>query len=908
MTSSSLDPTWLVDLQAPVKSFRLFALERAMAMPPSAELLAALEAHHAVEDDEECQLLLIHAIASIRQQLEGTAPAGPLPAPAAAGPADDPAAAFRQAWQAADLQGRLGLLNRLDARHRRMLAAQAPDLLAAEAHPVLQAALIRTFSRAWPADRIADLGRHLFEPSLAVRLAALEALSHLAPQSLVRDFPKLLRSPDPRLRALAIRGLAALDLDEAMLHLQALLNSPDRHDRAAGLQNCLLLPFPAVQPLLLDFLAAEPHPTLLRQAGDILVSNPDPQTPYRLWEAVERAPREKAPHLKQILEEVVAMLDKSRVLGDDFPRYLERLQSWIRQRAAVRFVQECLNRLTLQEGQSDDELDGIVRARLAQPAIRAAFTEALSWQVAPALKQVIRVWLEAEHAPASPAGAAVEPPSAPPVGPAPPMSPAPPPAPTATHGEDAGPSGSRPPGPEPADRGAIAQATTAPPATSASPATPGDDRRPADPALGAPPRPSPATAATVGAPTPTVPPSTAPPTSVPAAAAPPWESLSLTERIRRIGLWQEADRQEALARLGPFLNDAATPPEGRAAGLRAAARLGLPGFLDLARRSLKQSDGNLSSAALEYLGALDPDQVFPTLGLYLHAREPRLKNAALRILKRFDPRQALSTFQLMLKGRSREEQMQALACAIHFDFALIRETLTQFLIGQADQGILEAGIYLFQSNPEPENLYSLYRIERSLSGERAALVRNTRLQCQTFLVQSGLLSAAGAAVMDQELEARWSRDQARAAGPRPAYAYVAPETSPPLAERLAATWLALRDRYLTPARLVTALVLIVAGGTWLLWPAGPESIGRGPRLGAVSSEELTLAAVVSENDSTSGRLVLRDDQGREYLLFPRQDGVPAWPTGTRVEAVLVPFRVTSTNRIRAHARRLVKLE
>ncbi len=68
MSTSSLDPTWLVDLQAPVKSFRLFALERAMAMPPSAELLAALEAHRTTEDDEECQLLLIHAIGAIRQR------------------------------------------------------------------------------------------------------------------------------------------------------------------------------------------------------------------------------------------------------------------------------------------------------------------------------------------------------------------------------------------------------------------------------------------------------------------------------------------------------------------------------------------------------------------------------------------------------------------------------------------------------------------------------------------------------------------------------------------------------------------------------------------------------------------------------------------------------------------------
>ena len=75
----------LNELDAPVRSFRLFAIEQIIQSGSTSEVLQALQARLPGEDDQECRIMLEHAITMVRSRVEGKVPQSALP------PADFPA-------------------------------------------------------------------------------------------------------------------------------------------------------------------------------------------------------------------------------------------------------------------------------------------------------------------------------------------------------------------------------------------------------------------------------------------------------------------------------------------------------------------------------------------------------------------------------------------------------------------------------------------------------------------------------------------------------------------------------------------------------------------------------------------------------------------------------------------------
>ncbi len=84
------------DLAAPDRGVRLFALEEAIRHGRSEEMLRALQARQAQEDDGECRVLLGHAVLAVQTRL-GIVPA----APAGPGASGVPAAPGTPAHSAA---------------------------------------------------------------------------------------------------------------------------------------------------------------------------------------------------------------------------------------------------------------------------------------------------------------------------------------------------------------------------------------------------------------------------------------------------------------------------------------------------------------------------------------------------------------------------------------------------------------------------------------------------------------------------------------------------------------------------------------------------------------------------------------------------------------------------------------
>jgi len=739
------------DLDASNKSFRLFALEEAIRGKASPELMKALLERQKVETDEECRLLLAHAIVSVRRKLEGTHQRKNV---------IDSDANFVADYEAADAHARMDIISNLPISLIPKLGPMAPDLLKKENHPVLAARLIRRFIKNWPAEHLSDLTVHLTSSSLCLRLSALEALSQTAPDLLIDFLPGLLTSPEPRTRALAVRGLTKIDMDEALAHLEALLLSSDPAHRLSGLQNCFLIPFDKVNDILIKYLASENDLELLERAGWLFESNPNVRAPYQLWEMAERATSEKAAVIKKMLAGACKILEDSGILGDGFKQYMERLQTWIHQRIATRYVQECIEHLSSLQGKINPEFEGLLVKNLQRPAIREAFENALTWPLPEATISLIRNFLN------------------------------------------------------PAQRSLFASISGS------------DDTL---------------------------------------------EGLSHEDTVRKIAGWQLEDLPKVQPILTKVILNPDTPSDLCATALRTAIRLKVSGLTEVCEKLLRRNDHNLGAAALEYLGTFEPEKVLPLLGIYFQNPNPRMKVAVLKILKRFDTSQALMMLSAMLTSPDEERQSLALACMVNFDFSLIRDQLVEFLALNPAPRFLENGLCLFQANASPENLYSLFKVEKALPPKEANRVRWVRKLSEKALTNAGILKIENGLDSELKFEEHWNREQAKKASPKPAYALKSLDTtslSPKKQEeKIQKYWGMAKTILMTFVIVFIFLSLIVPSPTSPKSPKKPQDFDVKKPGSALSSKHVKIQGTVLQKGIEGNGIMVGTQEGSTYLLF-----------------------------------------
>ncbi len=785
------------DLASDNKGLRLHALERAIKLGASAELLGHLVARDGVESDPECRLLLQQATRVVKARLAALEPAVATAAVAEAATTST----WLAQYEAADAAGRLALLDALAPPQIRELAPRAPELFGAEREPVVAAQWVRLFARQWPATALPVLTARLYEASLSVRIAVLEALILLAPFTLMRDLPRLLTDDDARLRALAVTGLAAIDIDEALKHVERLLLCDDRDRRSAAIGSCMGLDFSRLKPVLFKFFAVENDPQLLARAGLLVAINPDPEVPFRLWELAENAHGDKAMRLKAIMQDACRCIDNAGVLGDGFPQYLERLKNWILQRATTRFVTDCIAQLGDDDTAADEALADAIRRSMQQDHVRAAFVEALQWPLTAAVRQRVTDLLAAPPpAPIAPAT----------------LAPVNLPAPPRRRRVDAAP---RPGSPPARDMRSATGPPAAPPAEGDARPLPGtgalraagEPRMPADTpsaTQGSIPLPPAATGAAdepparrrsdvaapvcdrvaavtaevdaelaadaggddaaddgASGPLPTAVPGDGN-ADAPGATRPVASFVPGGERwIRRLADLQPADRDRATPELAGLVGDPSAPATVRATAFRAAVRLEVPGFVEPARGAVTQSDVALGVAALEYLARYDAIHYIDYLARFLQAFGTRLPPMALRVLRLADPVAALELLAGWLHGNDPKRRSLALAAFVHFDFPLVRDALVEFLARAPSDHALATGLCLFQANPDPENLYLLYRLELAVRPAQAATVRGVRQAMGEALVALGQLTVGQLLQVDGACERRLAAEQKRTSAP-----------------------------------------------------------------------------------------------------------------------------------------------
>ncbi len=789
----------IADLKAPIKSFRIFALEEVIRTGASQEVLAVLEEIRLTEDDGECSMLISHAISSVKSRLSGSQ--------ASPGPVISHKEEFLAAWNGAEEQERLKILSDLPARLPKELKELGPELITGEKSSVIVARIIRVFCRSWPEEKFALIVSYLNSKSLSLQLASLRTIVHMRPELLINDLPQLLNSKDPQIKALAIRGLAKIDKEEALNHLQALLLSSDQSDRMAGIQNCPFLPFEMVKPVLLKYFAAENDPELLVRAGWIFEMNPDIQVPFKLFEIVERSPARKAELAKKILNECVRLLDKSGVLGGQFAAYTKKLQAWVSKRNALRFVRQAAGMLDAEK--IDAELDLRLRNGLKQPVVVEAFKEALEWPISETVKSRIKAYVKSV--------AAAE------------------------------------------------QSNTEKDAAAATDISPA-------PAVGAGKSPSAGSDSLLSA-------------------------FSEADDQKKISILTGLDQPSAVTLLKEIQKLVAAKDasgEVKIAAFHCLGSLRARGLEDSAVKLISHQNASLATAAVEYLGEVDPDAVFPYLGQCLKVADVRMKSAALGILKNFDFNQALSSLNAMLRSPDSEQQMMAIQCMEHFDFALIREHLTDYLCRCGHENLAEAGLCYFAANPASENVYSLYKIEKAHSGHIAAQARQLRESCRAVSDQDAALAAPpgkeSAGDSEEALKERWQAEQQKRKARKPAYAYRSPADEIKLSPRQTVEALFLSLKELLSAKsswVALGILLLFAAGFYVLFVPKDTEAGNTAG-GAIVVDQYVREGTVRL--VVNAAVEFESLQGEKFVLTPAREGYRMPSVGAKLRVSLVPFR------------------
>lgn len=792
----SLDPEVFQSIAAPVKSFRIFALEQIIREGSTREVLDLLLHAKTNETDEECLLFFSHAIESVQSRLDSCNPTVK---------GEFSEQEFHERFVSAASGVRVSMLKNLPSREIASLAARSHGWLSLDTNPAVVSTIVRLFGKLWAKEAFATLKSLLVSPYLSVRFSALEVMVAQYPELLARDLPKFLASKEPRIRALAIQGLAKIDLDVAIEHLEAMLLGNDEHEKMCGLQNCLYLPFERIKQSLLRFLILESSHPLLMKAGLLLELNPDPDIPFRLLEIIQCAPLLKVDFFKKLYQGACRAVENSGLLGKDYPVFLEELKKFEAKLRNLDSVQEILHQtIALEaEGKLDEDVSGL--ETLDQPEIKNVLKQSLEWNLPATLNAKVRSLVH--ESPDS----------------------------TEIVGRS-----------QPSNRFSL-------------------------------------------------------------------DGVELAEAMRNMASWRASDKELVKPILQRILENKDSTVELRTAAIRTAKKCEIGDFVHLAEPSLKHVQEKLSVAALEYVARFDPDRAFPFLGYYLQSSGLRSKTTAITILKKFDPPQALSRISVLLGGSNPLQQKMAIFCMIQFEFNLVRDVLSAYLLTCSNPELLDLGLNLFKTNPDPESLYSLFKLEQRLPRDSAAKVRTATDKVVASLMEMQLLTPEKLSRLEKTFADRLNAEKQREKSAPAAYSLQEirrrSATSETLLSRLGECVQSLLEQLLSHGMGRMALALGVCGiavAGFLFTREGPDG-GKPPRAGGLLAVSSTVNAKIVDLDKESGGLLIQAENGKKVVLLPGEDGFKNCVPGDIIKATFVPFRVGRSGILVAQSQKIEKV-
>lgn len=580
--------TIIQELSVPLKTFRIFAIEKAIRAGKSPELLTALKNCLGQETDSECKLLLEHAIASIEERLDSSKPDG------------QDNEKILQNFALLKPSQQLTFIKKVS---RKYLCAENSEsrisrILETASHPVVAAELIRKCQQSWPPGQLDYLEKNLFSSSSVLQLACVEAIIQTSPEILQQNFEKLVLAPDPLLRALAIRGLARSFPESAAEFLADCLRKGDYYGRMAALRVCSVMPFELIKNSLLELLHSERDAKLLKICAAIVMSNPDKEIPYRLCEIIARGHSENSKFLQDLIKKCCEMI-KLAELCDDFPRYIDSVQKYNRSVRARYLVLSFADAISQANDARKAELRKLFQEKAAAPEVLEAIEDLKKTR--PAIIKTLAAESEAQSAAQSPE-------------------------------------------------------------TSAS-------------------------------------------QKVETASVPPEKSL-----LQQLLQCQNGKIDQALEKIAQGF--ATQNSELVSAAFRAAMAVNDRRWLSRVKTAIKNENEDVAAAAFDYLAQFDPENFLLILRGFVNSPSLLIRTTLLRNVCRLSSEVARELLTSMLNDSQPGTRERALGSVIHFEFASIREILTDYLGHETNEELIDSCLSFFLTNPVLESVYDLKQLEQ----------------------------------------------------------------------------------------------------------------------------------------------------------------------------------------------------
>jgi hypothetical protein len=245
-------------------------------------------------------------------------------------------------------------------------------------------------------------------------------------------------------------------------------------------------------------------------------------------------------------------------------------------------------------------------------------------------------------------------------------------------------------------------------------------------------------------------------------AIPPWsDCLTDSDKLRFLADVTHRNRDELSIILSQLIGDSGTKGALKIAAIRAAAQIRCPDFCDHAEKWAAGPDSGLAFAALEYLTTFRATRTQAILLAHVRQGPPRKKAGAFRLLCQHFPKKALEEVLRLLEADHSSHHEIALTGAAFLDFALTRDGLTSFLLRTPQSPLYEKCLFLFQSNPDFNNLYSFYKLIKMAPAEHQEKLEEVRNHTIEFLARFGRLKVDLLPEFTTEFAAMWEHEQAQ---------------------------------------------------------------------------------------------------------------------------------------------------
>ncbi len=375
-----------IELSAPIKSIRIFAIENALRTGFTQELLDCLQEVLPQEKDPECRLLLEHAVSKLSDKLQKKETTANIEN-------------LQEAFKNVDAKIQLAQINSIKVTQLRNLDMNAvlPALLESSKDDVVTAEIVKKFRKYWPEAQVEFLEKNAFSSAKSLQIACIETLVKNFPAILKAKLPKLVFINDPVIRSLSIRGMAKHFPQLAADFIKACFEKGDYYNKVTALKICSTLDFSLIKNSLLLLMYNDPEMKIFELVCTILLANPDKEVPFRLVAMIPKTTKEKAEQLKKFIPQYCKAIEISGIC-ENYKAFITYLQDYPKILSARQFV----NNILLSYSQEDDEIRvellKQLHAQLKNNFVKDAISESIEKVKNPELKQKLEALLSGDAA------------------------------------------------------------------------------------------------------------------------------------------------------------------------------------------------------------------------------------------------------------------------------------------------------------------------------------------------------------------------------------------------------------------------------------------------------------------------------------------------------------------------------